>query len=97
MSEQSEPNESYCSGCRWVLPYVGGDGEEIVKRECHRYPPTTTRVPSYQHPQSFPAIYDVVTNFPIVAERDWCGEFQPNTQNVGTSDDSDGSNKDNTQ
>ena len=66
-----------CSACRFWVQYVNGKGEPIYG-ECHRFPPISQRVPSMQHRDMFPAIFEWVKNWPRPAAEDVCWEYQPN-------------------
>lgn len=69
-------DETICSACRHYVPYVNGKGE-FIYGECHRNPPTSQRVPSMQHRDMFPAIFEWVTNWPRLEREDSCGRFDP--------------------
>ena len=57
-----------CKDCRWFSNDGGPFGE------CHRYPPNV------RNPNS----ECVLNSFPVVAETDWCGEFEAAQETLGS-------------
>ena len=62
-----------CSTCLFWVQYVDGQGDPIYG-ECHRFPPTSQRVPS-ERKEMFPAVFEWVKNWPRPDVNDWCGEW----------------------
>jgi hypothetical protein len=74
MNQNQTECEPTCAKCRHYVPYVNGK-EEFIYGECRRNPPTMQRVPSISYRDSFPAIYEWVTNWPRLEQDDYCGCF----------------------
>lgn len=67
--------EPSCSSCKSWVPYVDGKGKYLYG-ECHRFPPTSQRVPSAGFRDLFPSIFEIVTNWPRPQLTDICGEHE---------------------
>lgn len=90
------PSEPVCSTCRFWVQYVDGN-ENPIYGECHRFPPASQRVPSRNHREMFPAVFDWVKNWPRPDAEDWCGEYQPISPHPGAQPNGENPNPDDSQ